>query len=154
MAIEQVVILDAGSQFGKVIDRRVRELNVLSEILPLQTTAQALKKSGCGCLVITGGPSSVYDENAPQLDPEIFDMGLPILGVCYGFQLINQIFGGTVEHLDVRRDGQFDISVDRSCPLFKQLDSNCQTVLLTHGDAVKDVAPDFKVVGKAGMVVQ
>ena len=152
MAIEKVVILDAGSQYGKVIDRRVRELNVLSEILPLQTSALTLKKLGCSCLIISGGPASVYDENAPQLDPEIFNMGLPMLGVCYGLQLINQMFGGSIEHTEIRRDGEFEITVDRSCSLFKQLESNSQTVLLTHGDAIKDVAANFKIVGKAGRI--
>ena len=150
MTIERVVILDAGSQFGKVIDRRLRELNVFSELLPLQTPAQTLKKNGCSGIILSGGPSSVYEENSPQLDTEVFNLGVPVLGICYGMQLINQMFGGSVERTTVRKDGQFDITVDRSCSLFKQLDSNDQTVLLTHGDSVKEIASKFKVVGKAG----
>ena len=153
MTIERVIILDAGSQFGKLIDRRVRELNVCSEILPLQTSAVAIKKTGCSCLIITGGPSSVYDENAPKLDKDIFNLGIPVLGVCYGLQLINQVFGGSVEPSEVRRDGQFEVMLDRSCSLFKQLDSNKQTVLLTHGDSAKDVASNFRIVGKSGNVL-
>ena len=150
MVNEKVVILDAGSQFGKVIDRRIRELNVFTEILPLDTSAQTLKNSGFQSIIISGGPSSVFEENAPQLDPEIFNLGIPILGICYGMQLINHMFGGTVERSIHRKDGQFDVMIQRSSPIFEQLDSNVQTVLLTHGDSIKDVANDFKVIGKAG----
>lgn len=150
MVNEKVVILDAGSQYGKVIDRRVREQNILTEILPLDTPAQSLKNSGFQCILISGGPSSVYDDNSPQLDPDIFNLGIPVLGICYGMQMINQMFGGTVEKSALRKDGQFDIMVERSCPIFEQLDSDIQSVLLTHGDSVKEIADDFKVVGKSG----
>ncbi|CAK8685117.1 GMP synthase [glutamine-hydrolyzing]-like [Clavelina lepadiformis] len=145
---EKVVILDAGSQYGKVIDRRIRELNVFTEILPLQTTAASLKGSGCKCIIISGGPASVYSGDSPEFDKEVFNLGVPVLGICYGMQLMNQIFGGTVELTQVRKDGQFSTCVDRKCSLFKDLKSDNQTVLLTHGDSVKDIASGFKVVAK------
>jgi len=148
--MHQVTILDAGSQYGKVIDRKVRELNVHSEILPLQTSAQVLKESGCKCIIISGGPGSVHLPEAIEIDKNIFALNLPILGICYGMQLINKVFGGTVEKASVREDGQFETEVSRQCSVFKDLESTVQTVLLTHGDSVQEVAPCFKVVGKTG----
>uniref|UniRef100_F6U2U3 GMP synthase (glutamine-hydrolyzing) n=1 Tax=Ciona intestinalis TaxID=7719 RepID=F6U2U3_CIOIN len=153
MSNEVVVILDAGSQYGKIIDRRVRELNVLTDLLPLQTSASAIKEIGCKCIIISGGPSSVHQGEAPEFDSEIFNLGLPVLGICYGMQLINQVFGGTVATTEFREDGQFETELDKSCALFKGLDVSCQTVLLTHGDSVQTVAKDFSVVGKSDALV-
>uniref|UniRef100_H2Y9F1 GMP synthase (glutamine-hydrolyzing) n=2 Tax=Ciona savignyi TaxID=51511 RepID=H2Y9F1_CIOSA len=148
-----VVILDAGSQYGKIIDRRVRELNVFTQILPLQTCASVVKEIGCHCIIISGGPSSVHNGEAPDFDPEIFNLGIPILGICYGMQLINQTFGGTVETKVFREDGMFETELDRSCPIFKDLNQSRQSVLLTHGDSVHQVAKDFSIVGKSNGLV-
>lgn len=104
--------------FDQVIDRRVRELNVQSEILPLNTSATQLKESNYKGIIISGGPNSVYDENAPQYDPEIFKIGIPILGICYGMQIIAKEFGGEVRKKEVREDGPSEIEVNQSCPLF------------------------------------
>uniref|UniRef100_H2Y9E9 GMP synthase (glutamine-hydrolyzing) n=1 Tax=Ciona savignyi TaxID=51511 RepID=H2Y9E9_CIOSA len=153
MSTEVVVILDAGSQYGKIIDRRVRELNVFTQILPLQTCASVVKEIGCHCIIISGGPSSVHNGEAPDFDPEIFNLGIPILGICYGMQLINQTFGGTVETKVFREDGMFETELDRSCPIFKDLNQSRQSVLLTHGDSVHQVAKDFSIVGKSNGLV-
>lgn len=109
---EKVAILDAGAQYGKVIDRRVRELAVECDLLPLDAKASELREYAG--LILSGGPQSVYATNAPPYDPEIFNLGVPVLGICYGMQLINFAHGGTVERKAKREDGQFEVACESS----------------------------------------
>eukprot|EP00931_Biecheleriopsis_adriatica_P057029 TRINITY_DN3381_c0_g2_i5.p1 TRINITY_DN3381_c0_g2~~TRINITY_DN3381_c0_g2_i5.p1 ORF type:complete len:686 (-),score=145.50 TRINITY_DN3381_c0_g2_i5:201-2258(-) len=146
---ERVAILDAGAQYGKVIDRRIRELKVFSEILPLHTPAADLLRDGYSAIVISGGPGSANAADALKYDGEIFSCGLPVLGICYGMQMINHHFKGTVEKKDQREDGQEEIDVELDCPLFTKLDAK-QKVLLTHGDTVDKIADSFRVVARSG----
>ncbi|CAG7827795.1 unnamed protein product, partial [Allacma fusca] len=106
-----LLILDAGAQYGKLIDRKVRELNIHSEILPLNTSAEEIVRSQAKALIISGGPNSVYAADAPAYDPKIFSLGLPILGICYGMQMINKEFGGNFQK-SIREDGQYDIEIE------------------------------------------
>lgn len=140
--INKVAILDAGAQYGKVIDRRVRELNVDTEILPMDTPANQL--ADYQAIIISGGPESVYDANAPKYDPELLTLNIPMLGICYGMQLMVHALGGTVEKKSIREDGPSSITIKPGSKFFEGLDAT-QPVLLTHGDTVEQVAPGFIV---------
>ena len=143
---EQIVILDFGSQYTQVIARRVREANVYSTILRYDTPAQqiaAMKPSG---LILSGGPSSVYDPKAPLPDKDIFELGVPVLGLCYGLQLLGQFLGGKVEKGLKREYGKGTLTVaDRECALFRRLPATLQ-VWNSHGDKLTRLPKDFVVV--------
>ncbi len=143
MTTSQVAILDAGAQYGKVIDRRVRELGIESVLLPFQTPAEELKKYKA--IILSGGPESVYSPKAPAFDKALFELGIPILGICYGMQLINYVSGGTVKLKDRREDGECIITVSPDSKLFAGLEST-QEVLMSHGDTVDQVASGFRAV--------
>lgn len=147
----KVAILDCGAQYGKVIDRRVRELCIGSDILPLNTPVAHLI-TNYKAVIISGGPKSVIGNDALKCDPSLFRSGLPILGICYGLQLINQEFGGTVEKKAVREDGEHTVNLDVTCPLFHGLNES-EVVLLTHGDSVGNIANGFKQIGSSGNIV-
>src|SRR6185436_13897488 len=119
---EQIVILDFGSQYTQVIARRIRECNVYSVILSYKTSAKeiaALQPSG---IILSGGPSSVYAKNAPLPDRAIFDLGVPVLGICYGLQMLGHFLGGRVEKGEKREYGKGTLRVtDSFCPLFGKL---------------------------------
>ena len=147
----RIAILDAGAQYGKVIDRRIRELCVQSDLLPLATPPNLL--ADYSALIISGGPQSVYGPDAPSFDKGIFELNKPILGICYGMQLINCVYGGKVARKAVREDGQFHLNIDTSSLLYTALPPTID-VLLTHGDSVVDIAPEFTVTAttSAGLV--
>jgi GMP synthase (glutamine-hydrolysing) len=143
---EQIVILDFGSQYTQVIARRIRECNVYSTILHYNTPAAeiaALKPSG---IILSGGPSSVYSQNAPLPDKEIFKLGLPVLGICFGVQLLAHFLGGKVEKGQKREYGKGTLTVkDGSCALFAKLPKSLQ-VWNSHGDKLTRLPRDFKPV--------
>lgn len=148
---ETLAILDCGGQYTKVIDRKVRELHVKSEIFSINVKAEQLKSFGG--IILSGGPSSVWSEEALKYDEGIFDLNIPVLGICYGMQLINEHFGGKVLPKVKTEYGETDIDCDLDCPLFFGLKDKKQTVLMSHGDAVKQLADDFKSAAVSGEVI-
>ncbi|MCX6893361.1 MAG: glutamine-hydrolyzing GMP synthase [Verrucomicrobia bacterium] len=143
---EQIVILDFGSQYTQVIARRIRECNVYSVILRYDTPAAEIAALSPKGIILSGGPSSVYAKAAPLPDPAIFDLGLPVLGICYGLQLLAQYLGGKVEPGQKREYGKGRLDLkDRNCPLFAKLPASVQ-VWNSHGDRLTKLPAGFKSV--------
>jgi GMP synthase (glutamine-hydrolysing) len=151
MSTELLAILDCGGQYTKVIDRKVRELGVKSEIFPIAVNAEKLK--GFGAIILSGGPSSVWSESALEYDENIFELGVPVLGICYGMQLMNEHFGGKVLPGVKTEYGETDIDCNLECPLFFGLTEKKQTVLMSHGDSVKALANGFLTAAVSGDVI-
>lgn len=154
MAPSKVAILDAGSQFGKLIDRRLHEIGIECDLVALNTDPEILNKK-YGAVVISGSPGSVNEKNAPSLAPDFFQkFERPVLGICYGLQLINKLFGGKVEAKGNREDGQFFISINNSSKIFQDISPDQELeCLLTHGDQVTELANDLECIGQAGDVI-
>ena len=148
--MEVCAILDCGGQYTKVIDRKVRELGVYSEIYPIGVEPAKLEKASC--IILSGGPASVWSEEALSYHPEILDMGKPILGICYGMQLLCDHFGGTVLPAVKTEYGQTPIDVDNTCPLFWGLQP-VEQVLMNHGDAVTEMPKGFQCVARTGNII-
>ena len=138
-----IAILDYGSQYSQLIARCVREQHVYSELLRFDTTAEQLKARAPAGIILSGGPSSVFDEGAPQCDPEIFNLGVPVLGICYGMQLTTKILGGTVKPGDEREYGSAEINIDAQGALFTDLPNQLE-VWMSHGDQVAEMPPGFE----------
>src|ERR1700737_4859648 len=142
----KVVILDFGSQYTQVIARRVRESRVYSEILPFRSGCEEILATGARGIILSGGPASVLSPNAPQIDPDVFKLGVPILGICYGVQLMAHHLGGSVEYSDRRAYGAGILCVSGSSLLFEGLPSKLQ-VWNSHGDKVTQLPAGFESIG-------
>ena len=138
-----IAILDYGSQYTQLIARRIREMEVYSEIVSCRTTADELRKNPPVGVVLSGGPNSVFAEDAPSVDPAIFEMGLPVLGICYGMQLMSQKLGGKVVPGVEREYGKMPIEVMPGNPLFEGVPSTI-TVWMSHGDRVEAIPASFE----------
>lgn len=141
-----VIILDFGSQYTQVIARRVRECQVYSEILPYGTSAAAIRATGARGIIFSGGPASVYAADAPRVDPAIYKLGLPILGICYGMQLLARDLGGQVERSHAREYGPGQLKIRRSNPLFRGLPASI-AVWNSHGDKITRLPVGFSSLG-------
>jgi GMP synthase (glutamine-hydrolysing) len=149
VAIEQqefILILDFGSQYTQLIARRVRELNIYCEIHPFRLPLDRIKELKPKGIILSGGPSSVYGENAPLVSAELFRLGVPVLGICYGMQLIAHLLQGRVEPSREREFGFAELAVAEDCVLFRGLSPRTK-VWMSHGDRLAALPAGFKVVG-------
>jgi GMP synthase (glutamine-hydrolysing) len=147
---EKVVVLDFGSQYAQLIARRVREQNVYCEIVRHDIKAARLKEINPKGIILSGGPSSVYEKGAPKCDEGLFHLGIPVLGICYGMQLACESLGGKVESAPAREYGRAHIRVtDAGNPLFAELPAEME-VWMSHGDQVARVAGDFAPLAATG----
>jgi GMP synthase (glutamine-hydrolysing) len=145
--MERVVVLDFGGQYNQLIARRVRDLGVFSELIPYHTRAEKLKEMNPKGIIFSGGPASVYGPNAPKCDPAIFDLGIPIFGICYGMQLISAHFGAEVKRANKREYGKAAVQIVSDSPLFQGLNPS-QLVWMSHSDVVIAPPEGFQVDGK------
>ena len=142
MNTQTILVLDFMGQYKELIARKVRDMNVYSHILPGNTSAEKIKELAPIGIILTGGPHSVYEKGAPQCDKEIFSLGIPVLGICYGQQLMCHALGGVIESSDKKEYGQTQATVDVSSPMFEGLRPE-QTVLMSHTDAVTELPQGF-----------
>ena len=145
--MEKLALLDCGGQYTKVIDRKVRELLICSDIFPMNVKAEQLK--GYKAIIFSGGPNSVWAKDAPEFDESIFDLNIPILGICYGMHLICKLFGGIVSPGLIKEYGENQVVVDNSSLLFLNMQET-QMTLMSHGDTVEKVPEGFDVIARSG----
>jgi GMP synthase (glutamine-hydrolysing) len=141
---QMIVILDFGSQYSELIARRIRETQVYSEVLSYRTTVEQLKQLNPAGIILSGGPSSVYDDRAPQCDPGIWQLGIPVMGVCYGMQLMVQQLGGTVERAERGEYGKASLAIDDPTDLLTNVEPG-STMWMSHGDSVMAMPSGFEL---------
>lgn len=141
---QMIAILDFGSQYSELIARRIRETEVYSEVLSYRTTADQLRELNPKGIILSGGPSSVYDDRAPLCDPEIWNLGIPVIGVCYGMQLMVQQLGGVVERAERGEYGKANLLVDSTSKLLDAVPDN-SVMWMSHGDSVMQMPDGFEL---------
>jgi GMP synthase (glutamine-hydrolysing) len=142
---ERILILDFGSQYTQLIARRVRESHVYCEIHPFNMPIQSIREFNAKGIILSGGPSSVHDQGAPLADPEIFTLGVPLLGICYGMQLMAHQLGGAVERAERREYGPASVDITLSGDLFCDIDKEGVRVWMSHGDRILKLPPSFAI---------
>ena len=145
---DKIIVLDFGSQYNQLITRRLRDFGIYSELLPNDFSIEKIKEMNPKGIIFSGGPNSVYDEGSLKVNPEIFELGIPILGICYGMQLMAHDLGGKVEKADHSEYGRADIDVTDATKLFEKLPAK-QTVWMSHGDLVTSVPDGFETLASS-----
>ena len=143
---ELILILDFGGQYNQLIARRVRECNVYSEVVPFDISLEKIKEKNPKGIIFTGGPASVFGDDSPRCDSKIFELGIPVLGICYGMQLMSYTLGGNVASANKREYGTTEVSIDNSSKLFEGF-GNTNDFLMSHTDFVEKVPEGFKNIG-------
>ena len=146
MAQEKILIIDFGSQYNQLIARKIRELNVFCEIVPPTISADSINRGETRGIILSGGPASVYAKSAPACDNRLFNLGIPVLGICYGMQLMAKALGGRVERAHSREYGRATFTVTNHQLLLKNVPKNSVT-WMSHGDKVKTMPRNFKRIG-------
>ena len=146
MSHNSVLIVDFGSQVTQLIARRIREFGVFCEVKNFNISLEEIKKNLPRAIIFSGGPSSVYEENAPKISPQIFDLNIPILGICYGEQLICNMLGGKVEKSFEREFGKAEIEIVKNSKFFKDFQNH--QVWMSHGDHISKIPQGFEVIAK------
>lgn len=141
---QTIAIIDFGSQYSELIARRIRETQVYSEVISYRTSAEDLGKLAPKGIILSGGPNSVYDDYAPKCDPEIWNLGIPILGVCYGMQLMVKQLGGQVERAKRGEYGKAALQIDDPTDLLTNVE-DCSTMWMSHGDSCSELPAGFSV---------
>lgn len=142
---EKVIVIDFGGQYNQLVARRVRECNVYCEIYSYKTDLEQIKAMNPKGIILTGGPNSCYEADSPTYQKELFDLGIPVLGLCYGAQLMMHVLGGKVETPEVGEYGKTEVMLDQSCALFEGLASK-EICWMSHFDRIAKTAPGFRVV--------
>ncbi len=142
-----VLVIDFGAQYAQLIARRIRQAGVYSEIVPSTMSVDEIRARNPRAIVLSGGPASVYVEGAPQIDGSLFESGIPIFGICYGFQAMAQALGGSVEKTGNSEFGRTKFTADQSSKLFAGLDSSFD-VWMSHGDSVIEAPNGFQTIGR------
>src|SRR3954452_17167 len=148
VAADEVVVLDYGGQYSQLIARRVRELGVFSELLPHHVGVDEVRRRAPKGLILSGGPASVYAEGAPRLDPELLELGIPVLGICYGMQAIVLTLGGKVEGADVGEFGRSQLTVTETGRLLAGTPES-QACWMSHRDTVYEAPPGFTALARS-----
>ena len=144
--MDKIIVLDFGSQYSHLICRRIREDNVFCELLPYDSPASVIMKLNPKGIILSGGPSSVYSPNSPKPDKEIFHSGIPILGICYGHQLLVNEFKGKVKRTSQKEYGYADLVIDDSSDLFRGVGKKIKC-WMSHADAASYIPSGFEVLG-------
>ena len=144
MTNQLCIVLDFGGQYNQLIARRVRECGVYCEIKKFDTPIEEIKALNPAGIIFTGGPNSVYDETSPHISKEIFELGIPVLGICYGCQLMAYTLGGTVSTCVTSEYGKTEIRSDSSCAVFKGVPEQ-NTVWMSHTDYISQIPEGFSI---------
>lgn len=142
---EKIIVIDFGGQYNQLVARRVRECNVYCEIYSYRTDIEKIKEMNPKGIILTGGPNSVYEEGAATCSKELFELGIPVLGLCYGAQLMMHLLGGHVCKAPVREYGKIEVTVDQSSKLFSNV-SEKTICWMSHNDYIEKEAPGFKII--------
>ena len=141
---EKVIVIDFGGQYNQLVARRVRECNVYCEIYSYRTDMEQIKAMNPKGIILTGGPNSCYEPDSPTYTKELFELGIPVLGLCYGAQLMMHVLGGKVEKAPVREYGKTEVMVDTTSPLFGNV-APTTICWMSHFDYISKTAPGFEI---------